>query len=77
MRELDRKKLGARKVIVGPGVPADLVSAGDVVVDLARARGASRDEDAPVLDVARGPAPGLLPLPAPSGSARTCPPTKE
>ena len=33
VRELNRKKLGARKVIVGPGVPADIVSAKDVVID--------------------------------------------
>ena len=53
MRELDRKKLGARKVIVGHGVPADLVSAGDLVVDLP-GLGAVGDEDAPVLDVLVG-----------------------
>ena len=33
VRELNRKKLGVRKVIVGPDVPADIVTAEDVVID--------------------------------------------
>jgi tagatose-6-phosphate ketose/aldose isomerase len=50
VRELNQKKLGARKVLVGPGVPADLVSEGDVVIDPPGLAGIA-DEDAPVLDV--------------------------
>jgi tagatose-6-phosphate ketose/aldose isomerase len=53
VRELNQKKLGARKVLVGPGVPADIVSAGDVVVD-PPGLAAVADEDAPVLDVLAG-----------------------
>jgi tagatose-6-phosphate ketose/aldose isomerase len=53
LRELNQKKLGAQKVLVGPGVPADLVSAGDVVIDPA-GLAAIADEDAPVLDVVVG-----------------------
>ena len=33
LRELDRKRLGAGRVIVGCAVPSDVVAAGDVVVD--------------------------------------------
>jgi tagatose-6-phosphate ketose/aldose isomerase len=53
VRELDQKKLGARKVIVGSEVPADLVAPGDVAIDAPELR-AVVDEDAPVLDVVVG-----------------------
>jgi tagatose-6-phosphate ketose/aldose isomerase len=53
LRELNRKKLGARKVIFGAGVPADLVTAGDLVID-PPGLAAVADEDAPVLDVLVG-----------------------
>jgi tagatose-6-phosphate ketose/aldose isomerase len=53
VRELNRKKLGARKVIVGPGVPADIVSADDVVIDPPGLASVA-DGDAPVLDVVVG-----------------------
>jgi len=53
IRELNQKKLGARKVLFGAGVPADLVTPGDVVVD-PPGLGAVADEDAPVLDVLVG-----------------------
>jgi tagatose-6-phosphate ketose/aldose isomerase len=53
IRELNRKHLGARKVILGQDVPADLATPSDVVVDLA---GSARlaDDDAPILDVLLG-----------------------
>lgn len=53
VRELNQKKLGARKVLVGPGVPEDIVSAGDAVID-PPGLAAIADEDAPVLDVLVG-----------------------
>jgi tagatose-6-phosphate ketose/aldose isomerase len=53
VRELNRKKLGARKVIVGHEVPADLAGAKDVVVDPPGLE-AIPDEAAPVLDVLVG-----------------------
>lgn len=53
VRELNRKRLGARKVIVGPGVPADLVSDADVVIDPPGLASVD-DADAPVLDVLVG-----------------------
>jgi tagatose-6-phosphate ketose/aldose isomerase len=53
MRELDQKRLGARRVVFGSDVPADLVSEGDVVVDTP-GLAAVADEDAPVLDVVVG-----------------------
>src|SRR4029079_4108821 len=53
VRELNRKKLGARKVIFGAGVPGYLVCAGDVVID-PPGLAAVADEDAPVLDVLVG-----------------------
>jgi len=53
VRELDRKKLGAAKVIVGRDVPADLGGAKDLVVDLPGLDAVS-DEAAPVLDVLVG-----------------------
>jgi tagatose-6-phosphate ketose/aldose isomerase len=51
VRELDRKKLGARKVVVGHDVPRDLVGAEDLAVELP---GEVGDESAPVLDVLVG-----------------------
>jgi D-galactosamine 6-phosphate deaminase/isomerase len=53
VRELDRKKLGARKVIVGHDVPEDLVGAKDLVIDLPGWEAVS-DDAAPVLDVLVG-----------------------
>jgi tagatose-6-phosphate ketose/aldose isomerase len=53
VRELNRKGLGARKVLVGAGVPPDLVSPGDVVVDVPGLASVD-DDDAPVLDVLVG-----------------------
>jgi tagatose-6-phosphate ketose/aldose isomerase len=53
LRELNRKKLGARKVVIGENVPADLVGPQDVVIDLA-GLGAIGDEGAPLLDVLAG-----------------------
>ena len=53
VRELDRKKLGARKVIVGHDVPEDLVGAKDLVVDLPGWESVT-DDAAPVLDVLVG-----------------------
>jgi tagatose-6-phosphate ketose/aldose isomerase len=53
IRELDRKKLGAAKVIVGHDVPADLGGPRDLVVDLPGLEAVS-DEAAPVLDVLVG-----------------------
>jgi tagatose-6-phosphate ketose/aldose isomerase len=53
VRELNQKKLGARKVFVGPGVPADIVSPGDAIIDLP-GLAAVADADAPVLDVLVG-----------------------
>jgi tagatose-6-phosphate ketose/aldose isomerase len=53
IRELDRKKLGASKVLVGHGLPADVVGPRDLVVDVAGLE-AVPDEAAPVLDVLVG-----------------------
>jgi tagatose-6-phosphate ketose/aldose isomerase len=53
VRELNRKGLGARKVLVGADVPADLVAPGDLVVDVP-GLGSVDDDDAPVLDVLVG-----------------------
>jgi tagatose-6-phosphate ketose/aldose isomerase len=53
VRELNRKRLGASKVIVGQDVPADLASPEDLVVDVA-GLDAVGDEGAPVLDVLVG-----------------------
>jgi tagatose-6-phosphate ketose/aldose isomerase len=53
VREVNRKRLGARKVVVGHDVPADLLSARDVLVDAPGLEKVS-DEDAPVLDVLVG-----------------------
>jgi tagatose-6-phosphate ketose/aldose isomerase len=54
IRELDSKKLGAQRVIVGTAVPAGLVRGpGDVVVDVAPA-GALADEEMALIDVVVG-----------------------
>ena len=53
VRELVRKRLGARKVIVGCDVPAELVSSQDVVVDVA-GLDAVGDHGAPLVDVLVG-----------------------
>ena len=53
IRELNQKRLGARKVIFGAAVPPELVAAGDVVID-PPGLDAVADEDAPVLDVLVG-----------------------
>lgn len=53
VRELDRKKLGARKVIVGEGIPAEIVGAEDLAIDLPGLAGVG-DEGAPLLDVLVG-----------------------
>ncbi|HEV8253785.1 MAG TPA: tagatose-6-phosphate ketose isomerase, partial [Vicinamibacteria bacterium] len=53
LRELNRKRLGARKVIVGHDVPPDLIATRDVVVDVPGLGGVN-DDDAPVLDVLVG-----------------------
>ena len=53
VRELNRKGLGARKVLVGADVPGDLPSAGDLVVDVPGLR-AVDDDDATLLDVLVG-----------------------
>jgi tagatose-6-phosphate ketose/aldose isomerase len=53
IRELSRKRLGVRRVIVGADVPDELRVAGDLVVDTASMAEAS-DEAAPVLDVLVG-----------------------
>jgi tagatose-6-phosphate ketose/aldose isomerase len=53
VRELNRKKLGARKVIVGHEVPADLAGADDLVVDMP-GLGEIDDDAAPLLDVLVG-----------------------
>jgi tagatose-6-phosphate ketose/aldose isomerase len=53
VRELNRKKLGVRKVIVGPGVPADIVTAEDVVID-SPGLASVADADGAVLDVVVG-----------------------
>lgn len=53
VRELARKGLGARKVLVGADVPPDLVSAGDLAVDVP-GLAAVDDDDATLLDVLVG-----------------------
>jgi tagatose-6-phosphate ketose/aldose isomerase len=52
VRELNRKKLGARKVLVGHGVPAGLAAAEDLVIDGAGL--AVSDEEAPLVDAMVG-----------------------
>src|SRR5260370_40759929 len=59
VRELDRKKLGAAKVIVGHDVPADLGASRDLVVDLPGLEAAS-DEAAPDPAAPLGHLPALL-----------------
>jgi tagatose-6-phosphate ketose/aldose isomerase len=53
VRELTRKALGARKVIVGHALPPGLASGRDLVVDVP-AMAAVADDDAPLLDVLAG-----------------------
>jgi tagatose-6-phosphate ketose/aldose isomerase len=53
VRELQRKRLGGRRVIVGRGVPLDLVSARGVAVEVPELD-ALGDEGAPVVDVMVG-----------------------
>lgn len=53
IRELNHKRLGARKVLVGDDVPDDLADHGDIVVDYAGAS-ALGDDNVPVLDVLVG-----------------------
>jgi fructoselysine-6-P-deglycase FrlB-like protein len=54
MRELDRKKLGARRVVVGTSVSPELAPGPeDVIVDVARA-GALADEEMVLVDVVVG-----------------------
>jgi tagatose-6-phosphate ketose/aldose isomerase len=53
VRELNRKNLGARKVIVGHDVPDDLPGADDLVLDLA-GLDAIGDDGAPLVDVLVG-----------------------
>jgi tagatose-6-phosphate ketose/aldose isomerase len=53
VRELKRKGLGARTVLVGADVPADLVSPGDLAVDVP-GLGSVADDDVPILDVLVG-----------------------
>ena len=53
MRELDQKNLGMLKVVVGDGVPADVVREQDIVIDC-RGLASVGDDAAPVIDVAVG-----------------------
>ena len=53
LEELDRKRLGARKVIVGGNIPATLLSSDDVAVDCAAATSVG-DDDLPIVDVLVG-----------------------
>jgi tagatose-6-phosphate ketose/aldose isomerase len=53
LRELGRKGLGAARVLVGEGLPPELVRAGDVVVN-PRGRGALAEDAAAVIDVLVG-----------------------
>lgn len=53
VRELNRKKLGARRVLVGHDVPAGLAGAEDVVIDGAGLEAVS-DEEAPLVDAVVG-----------------------
>ncbi len=52
IQELNRKKLGAGKIVLGQGVPAGLATEGDLVIDLETAP--VSDDDAPLLDVMLG-----------------------
>src|SRR4029453_5099468 len=53
IRELDRKKLGSRRVVVGADVPGDLAGPRDSIVAGA-ATGGPEDEDLVMLDVLVG-----------------------
>jgi tagatose-6-phosphate ketose/aldose isomerase len=53
IRELNRKRLGMAKVIVGENVPAELLRDGDTVIEC-RGLAEIGDENAPVLDVVVG-----------------------
>ena len=53
MRELDQKNLGMLKVIVGDGVPSDIVSEQDIVIECPGLATVG-DDAAPVIDVAVG-----------------------
>ena len=53
MRELDRKRLGLAKLVVGEKVPAELLRPGDAVVEC-RGLAEIGDENAPVLDAVVG-----------------------
>jgi tagatose-6-phosphate ketose/aldose isomerase len=53
LRELDRKGLGKRRVLVGDDIPADLFRAGQLVVEMPGLN-ALGDDDAPLLDVLAG-----------------------
>jgi len=53
LEELDRKRLGARKVVVGGDIPATLLSSDDVAVECAGAT-SLEDDDLPVVDVVAG-----------------------
>jgi tagatose-6-phosphate ketose/aldose isomerase len=53
IHELNRKKLGARKLIVGSAVPEDLLGDEDLVIDTPSMARVS-DEASPVLDVVVG-----------------------
>jgi tagatose-6-phosphate ketose/aldose isomerase len=53
LRELARKGLGAARVLVGEGLPADLVRAGDVAVS-PRGLKALAEDEAAVIDVLVG-----------------------
>jgi tagatose-6-phosphate ketose/aldose isomerase len=50
IRELDRKKLGSRRLVVGSDVPRDLAGPRDAIVD-GKAAGALDDQDLVVIDV--------------------------
>ena len=53
LRELDRKGLGRRRVLVGDGIPADLPRTGQLAVETP-GLGALGDDDAPLVDVLVG-----------------------
>ena len=53
LRELDRKRLGLAKVIVGEHIPAALLRAGDTAIECPGLREIG-DENAPLLDVVVG-----------------------
>jgi len=53
IRELQRKQLGSSTIIFGAGIPADLISAGDLAIECA-ALATIGDDNAPVLDILIG-----------------------